>query len=381
MLPPDLTASSLFWDFTARNWALVSIACTLVLLAVVPTMVLRRYIRIMTKLLDDTPPPLSVGMRRSDRIPGEPVVFRAFDGHNLWGSFLWSAAPVPRRGMIIFAHEYKSDRHSALRYCRSLLEAGYDVFTFDFRAHGDSECEAGYKPRQWATEREQADMLGAIALVEDYLQQNNRPVEVGLFGISRGACAAILASVGLPGVKAIIADGAFSSDTILEYYMKRWSTIFAKVRVVAEFHPPVFWTFLRWLLFRACSRKFGCRFPSVRKFLRRLHTPILFIHGEKDSYIPVQQSQMLYHVANKPRYLWIVEGAKHNQSALLEPELYALRIQAFFDRYLAGIAPDERALPAASLSDLAQPVAKPPRRGALLFERTRRTAARTGRAN
>jgi pimeloyl-ACP methyl ester carboxylesterase len=375
MLPYPI-ASSPFWEFTARNWALVSIACTLVLLVVVPIVILRRYIRIMTKLMDDTPPPLSVGMRHAGRIPGEPVTFRAFDGHSLWGSFVWGNTAVPRRGMIIFAHEFKSDRHSALRYCAPLLEAGYDVFTFDFRGHGDSDCETGYKPRQWATEREQADMLGAIALVEDYLQQAQRPSEVGLFGISRGACAAILASAGLPGVKAIVADGAFSSDTILEYYMKRWSTIFAKVRLVAEFHPPVFWTFLRWLLFRACSRKFDCRFPSVRKFLRRLNTPIMFIHGEKDSYIPVQQSQMLYHMANKPRYLWIVGGAKHNQSALVEPERYALRIQAFFDRYLASLAPDERTLSAASLSELAQPVAKPPRRGALLFEQTRRTTTR-----
>lgn len=64
--------------------------------------------------------------------------------------------------------------------------------------------------------------------------------------------------------------------------------------------------------------------------------PILFIHGERDSYIPVEQSHMLYEMAPGPKFLWVVPGAKHNQSAVLRPELYAARTVAFFNHYLAG---------------------------------------------
>src|SRR5262249_18579463 len=82
----------------------------------------------------------------------------------------------------------------------------------------------------------------------------------------------------------------------------------------------------------------GCRFPSVRKVLARMTPrPILFIHGERDSYIPVEQSRLLYAQSPQPKYLWIVEGAKHNHSVSIEPEEYTCRTVEFFDRYLAGL--------------------------------------------
>src|SRR5204862_4225889 len=105
------------------------------------------------------------------------------------------------KGMVIFAHEYSSDMYSCARYCCPLLKAGYDVFTFDFRGHGESSGEPGYHPRQWPSEREVNDMLGAIAYVEDWLQRQGRPLEIGLFGISRGGGAAILASQHNPAIK------------------------------------------------------------------------------------------------------------------------------------------------------------------------------------
>jgi len=63
--------------------------------------------------------------------------------------------------------------------------------------------------------------------------------------------------------------------------------------------------------------------------------PILFIHGERDSYIPVEQSQLLYEAAPGPKSLWVVPGAKHNQCVIVRPEYYALRTVSFFDEYLA----------------------------------------------
>ena len=266
---PDPTLAHWFFDALYRNWALVAIVTTMIVLVVLPTVVLRKYVVISRNILDDTPPPLSMGPVDFEPIEGERVDFLSFDGHALAGMLLAGDPQRGPRGLIIFAHEFRSDAYSCARYCRPLLQAGYDVFTFDFRGHGRSAAEEGYKPRQWATEREQSDMLGAIAYAEDYLEQQGRPTRIGLFGISRGAGATILGAVGLPSVVAIATDGAFSTDMTIEHLMKRWSTIFAKVRVVAESHPPTFWRFLRWLMLRDCQRQFRCRFPSVRKALVR----------------------------------------------------------------------------------------------------------------
>lgn len=329
-----------FWEFVAVNWALISIAVTLVVLVVVPIMVIRKYLRLIINIFDDTPPPLSMHLRDYGFVAGEAVDFRALDGHALRGVMIPGESINGRRGMIVFAHEYKSDAQSCVRYCKPLIDAGYDVFSFDFRGHGQSTGEDGYRPRQWPSDREVSDMLGAVAYVEEALEKCGRPVEIGLFGISRGAGAAILAAEAVPGIKAILTDSGFSSDTTLEYLMKRWAKIFAKVRVVYENHPPAFWRLLRWLLFRACSRRFHCSYPSVRKALTRLKgVPIFMIHGEKDSYIPVSQTHMLYAIAGRPKYIWTVPGAKHNQSVIAEPEQYAVKTLEFFNRHLAGLEP------------------------------------------
>jgi len=328
-----------FWQFLLRNWALLSIFLTVASLVIIPVVILAKYVRMMLNMIKDTPPPLSMGPRDFEPIQSEVLHFRAFDGLSLRGMFLYGKG-LRKKGTVVFAHEFASDMYSCARYCRGLIEAGYDIFSFDFRGHGGSSDEEGYTPRQWATDREVADIMGAIAFVEDWLEQQDLPVEIGLFGISRGACAAILAAEQDPRVRCIVADGAFSTDTILEYLMRRWANIFAKVRFVYENHPPQFWRFLRWLLLLCASRKLNCKFPSVRKALQRMQPPrpTLFIHGERDSYIPVEQTKMLYELAPEPKKLWIVPGAKHNQSVITQPDAYARNTVEFFDRYLAGIA-------------------------------------------
>ena len=62
--------------------------------------------------------------------------------------------------------------------------------------------------------------------------------------------------------------------------------------------------------------------------------PWFFIHGQKDSYIRVEQTT-LYDAAPTPKYLWVVEDAKHNQSVMTSPAIAAGTV-AFFRRYLAG---------------------------------------------
>jgi len=373
-------ALAISWNVFSHNWALISMGVMVVLLVLVPALILNKYVRIMLNIIKDTPPPLSMGPQDFEPIEGEEVNFRAFDGLNLRGMLLRGNPDLGPKGIIIFGHEFASDRLSCARYCRALLEAGYDIFSFDFREHGKSSREEHYQPRQWASDREVADMVGAVAYVEDWLEQQGRPVELGLFGISRGACAAILAAWNNPRVKAILCDGAFSSDTTLEHLMKRWAYIFAKVRFVYENHPPTFWRFLRWLLFLRCRRTLNCEFPSARKALARMAgTPVFFIHGECDSYIPCSQAELLYCLANGPKYLWIVPGARHNESVVVQPTQYAQRAMAFFDRHLAGQETSDHLLDAPALSQLSQPLAstemaRPP--GAARRRRANRPARR-----
>jgi pimeloyl-ACP methyl ester carboxylesterase len=180
-----------------------------------------------------------------------------------------------------------------------------------------------------------------LAYVRAELEDRDLHLPIGLFGISRGAGAAIITAAHHHSarlVRAILSDSAFSTDTTLEWLMKKWVHIFAKVRFVYENHRPAFWHFLRWLILLFAGMRFHCKFPSVRKSLKRLRkTPVLFIHGQKDSYIRPEQAQILFDSARSPRELWMVPRAKHNQSVVAEPDEYARRTVAFFETYLTSI--------------------------------------------
>ncbi len=326
------------YEFIVRNWAMLTIIATVTASIGICALVIGRYVRIMLNILKDTPPPLAMGPMDFKRIEGQIVRFRAFDGTSLRGMFLFTNSSAKRKGIIVFCHEFSSDMYSCARYCRQLLNSGYDIFSFDFRGHGESSSEEGYQPRQWVSDREIDDALGAIAFVEDYLDSQNLPIELGIFGISRGAGAAIIASMHNPAVKAIVTDGLFSTDLTIEALMKKWASIFAKVRFVYENHPPVFWKFLRWVVFIFVHRQFNCYYPSVKKALLRMTPkPIFMIHGQRDSYISTEQAQYLFELLKEPKQLWIVPSAKHNQAVIVKPDEYAQKTIDFFDKHLAHI--------------------------------------------
>ncbi len=316
----------------------MAIVLTVTVLLLVPALVIGKYVRIALNILRTTTPPLTRNPLDYARLVGEPITFPAVDGQQLRGMLIRGNPEVPRRGLIIFAHEFCSDMYSCGRYCRPLQQVGYDIFSFDFRGHGQSPCEPGYTPRQWITNHDMHDMLGAVAYVRAHLRDQDLPDEIGVFGISRGACAAILAAAADPHVRAVVADGAYSTDNCIEYFLKRWAAIFVSPGMPYEGHPPAFWRFMRRTLMLAARRAFRCLLPSVMQSLARMTPrPMLFIHGEKDSYLPVDQSRKLYAVAGQPKYFWIAPGARHNQAVALHPDVYARLTIAFFDRHLAHL--------------------------------------------
>ena len=65
--------------------------------------------------------------------------------------------------MLVFCHEYLSDRWSFQPYADGLRDLGFDLFTFDFRNHGASDSDPVYQPLQWVTDHEVRDLRAALA--------------------------------------------------------------------------------------------------------------------------------------------------------------------------------------------------------------------------
>jgi len=333
----EIMGATIESPWIVRHWAALVIVLTCLSLLVFTALVLAKYVRICLNIFVDTPPPLSMGPVDFKPLHGEMVRFRSFDGTSLRGMHLRPLNRTDYKGTVLFCHEYGSDMYSCARYARPLIEAGFDVFTFDYRGHGESSNRSRYKPLQWPSDKEQQDTLGALAYVEAALTAEGKSPDVGIFGISRGAGAALLAACSTPNVKAVLCDGVFSTDLTIIAFMKRWAHIFASVKLVYENHTEKFWGFLFWLLMRFAQPKLACRYPSVKKALTEMRDcPTMFVYGQKDSYIREDQTRMLFAQAPSPKYLWIVKGAKHNQAAVVEPKQYATRAIAFFRKHLAG---------------------------------------------
>ena len=93
---------------------------------------------------------------------GEDVRFRTTDGLLLAGTYLRARTPT-RAGVVVFCHEYLSDRWSFQPYADQLRDQGFDLFSFDFRNHGESPNDPVYKPLQWVTDHEVYDLQAALA--------------------------------------------------------------------------------------------------------------------------------------------------------------------------------------------------------------------------
>lgn len=265
--------------------------------------------------------------KREEGILRYSVNLKTRDGVSIKGFFIPCKNSSGRT--IIFCHEIGAGAASFAKYVYFLREKGFNIFTFDFRGHGLSGNANNYVPRQWITSFELRD----LEAVFNYLKtnkdvDNNR---IGLFGVSKGAGTAIIAASKRKGVKAVVADGAFSTGYTVLDYAKKWIPIFLPVETL----PHSLYSFLRFWTVWTVSKKLKCRFPSLEKALKRLNgCALLMIHGEKDSYISVEQSKILYKIAHEPKESWVVPGARHNESVKIAPDEYAGRVSSFFEKYL-----------------------------------------------
>ena len=258
-------------------------------------------------------------------LDGREVKFVTEDGVTLRGKFV-EALGVPK-GTILFCHEYGSDMNSCLRYAAFLKDRGFNVLRFDFRGHGISSNSPNYTIRQWTTGKELMDVKAAI----DFLR-NRGESRMGLLGISRGGAAGMICASMDGNIRAVVMDSTPDTRATLEYYMYKWVSIFTTMSRFYRALPRWAYWAVSYLVVKISELRTSCRFPSVARALRKKKCPVLMIYGMKDSYIDVSHANYLYACASEPKELWLVPGAKHNESALFREDEYRSRVSGFFER-------------------------------------------------
>jgi alpha-beta hydrolase superfamily lysophospholipase len=306
-------------------------------------------------------PPLFLPLRVGPSERGEPVAFPTADGFMLAGTYL-RARTAGRAGVMVYCHEFLSNRWSYRPYIDHLRDLGFDVFTFDFRNHGESPAEPGYEPMHWASDREVTDLRAALAYLRS--RPDRDPAGYGLFGVSRGGTTALLVTPEERDVWGVITDGAFPTIGTMMAYILRWAELYLRNPMVRNAIPRWLYRSLARSGRRRSERGRGCRFPDLERAVARMAPrPWLAIHGQRDTYINPEIVEELFDRGNGPREMWLVPDAKHNRCREREPEAYAGRLLDFVDRYAPRRpiteSPESESESESEAESQPEPVAKP----------------------
>jgi fermentation-respiration switch protein FrsA (DUF1100 family) len=242
--------------------------------------------------------------------------------------------------VILFGLEFGSTCWSCWSYVDHLVEAGFDVFAFEPRNQGESGRVDGYDPLQWVTEYEVRDAEAALTYLK--AQPDADPRGVGVFGISKGAGACLLAAAGDPSVRCFVTDGVFAAFTTLVPYMRQWIRIYNSFYHLHELIPLWYYGWIGLATLRHIEKKRHCRFAHLEEAIGKLASrPLLMIHGESDTYIKPDMARALFDRAGEPKEFWLVDGAKHNGALHAAGAEYRERVLRFFEKHLAEDARSE----------------------------------------
>ncbi|MBI4872790.1 MAG: alpha/beta hydrolase [Candidatus Riflebacteria bacterium] len=292
----------------------------------------RWLVLFMTGLFLDHPT-ITLEMSRAEA-PDEPrwdrepaVQFLSRDGTELSG--WWVRSRQPSRRAAIFFHEFGADGESWRRYLWFLPEAGWHVFTFDFRGSGASGAPEGHRAYKWATAGEVWDAAAALDLVR--AQARDEGLRVVGFGASRGAAAMFMAAAAHPWLETFACEGVSAARPSVYWHMRRWARIYVP-RWAVDSVPDLGWRGLTHLVLLAAEHRDGVRFPSLEEHLQTLGgRRALFAWGEKDSLIPPGHRRELFRAFAGRRELWTLAGAGHLQGPIACAEEYRQRMLSWLE--------------------------------------------------
>ena len=214
---------------------------------------------------------------------------------------------------VIVLHGYRSNPESVISVGRHFSDKGYNVLIPYMRATGESEGE--YIGMGWL---DKDDLKCWIDLI---IKQNNN-ANIVLHGSSMGAATVLMASGDeLPNnVKAIIEDSGYTSV---------WDIFASEAK--ARFNLPAFPVLNMFEIVANYRAKYDIREASALEQVKKATTPILFIHGDSDDFVPEYMCEQLYEVANCKKNKLIIHGAGHTESRYKEPDTYYKNIFEFLD--------------------------------------------------
>ena len=243
----------------------------------------------------------------------EDVFINSFDNLKLHG-YILKTENSDKWAITVHGYTNKAESMSAMAYKYHSL--GYNILMPDLRGHGKSE--GSYVGMGW---HDRLDILKWI----DLIIKENKDAKILLHGISMGAGTVMMVSgEELPeNVKVIIEDcGYTSAKEQLAYNLK---TIFKL---------PSFPILNFCSLITKIKDNYFISEASAIKQLQKAKVPILFIHGDKDKFVPFYMLDKLYNACSSKKDKLIIKDVGHAKSESLKSDLYWNKVEDFIKPYM-----------------------------------------------
>lgn len=245
--------------------------------------------------------------------PHNDVWQTSFDGLKLHATYFPAEAAQEKPKIVICFHGYTSQGMSDyIGLSDYYQKRGFAMLLPDARAHGASEGEYigfGCLDRQ--------DALGWIRWAVEELGEE---AEILLHGTSMGAATLLMLSgLTLPEqVKGIVSDCGFTSP----------KEVFTHV-LHSMYHLPAFPVIPGADLVNRKLAGYGMDECNAKREVEKATVPILFIHGEADTFVPCSMCDEIYEHCASPKSKLIVAGAAHAESYYKDRESYEAALTKF----------------------------------------------------
>ena len=244
----------------------------------------------------------------------EPIVMTMSDGYEIHGDVVLNGN---NDKWVICTHGYTCTREGTWKYLLPFYQRGYSLLAYDVRSHGENlikDVTMGFK--------EHKDLHEIIGYVR---KTYGEEVHVGLLGESMGAATSCLCASFRDPLDFIVSDCGYASLPLLIKHLLK------------QRHLP---TFL--LPFANVSNRLLEHYSVYKllpyKALEENEVPILFMHGDIDTFVPPEHARIFYDANKGYKELHYFKGCEHALSIVNCHEEYIAILNAFLDKVEKGIA-------------------------------------------
>lgn len=240
----------------------------------------------------------------------KPMIISSEDSLRLRGQYL---DHENSHRWVILVHGYKSSNENMMSYGSEYYDNGYNVVLPDNRAHGKSDGD--YIGMGWLDKDD-------IACWVDWIIEKDSQAQIILHGVSMGGATVMMASGDhLPQVVGYIEDCGYTSvwDIFASELDKRFSLPTFLVLDISNFIAKI---------------KAGYDFKEASSVdqIQKANQPMLFIHGAKDDFVPLEMVYEVYDAYPTTKELYIVDEAGHAQSKDYDVKAYWNKVFDFIDK-------------------------------------------------